>query len=128
MPYVRTFLRVLTGCSRINSTVARRIPGLHRDPKELLNNLKQVEEVLDALIASQGKCCPLPLSTDVQAELLPDVLHTRTGRWMQRENIAFTRQVRREGREIAHAWLLRQNLLGQAATELNFQSPETVNT
>ena len=66
MPYVRTFLRVLTGCSRINSTVARRIPGLHRDPKELLNNLKQVEEVLDALIASQGKCCPLPLSTDVQ--------------------------------------------------------------
>jgi hypothetical protein len=47
---------------------------------------------------------------------------------MQRENIAFTRRVRREGKEIAHTWLLRQNLLGQAITELNFQSPETVNT
>lgn len=33
MPHVRTFLRLLTGCSRINSDVARRIPGLHRDPK-----------------------------------------------------------------------------------------------
>lgn len=39
-----------------------------------------------------------------------------------------TRRVRREGKEIAHTWLLRQNLLGQAITELNFQSPETVNT
>ncbi|EAB7564354.1 plasmid SOS inhibition protein A, partial [Salmonella enterica subsp. enterica] len=25
-----------------------------------------------------------------------------------------------------HTWLLRQNLLGQAMTELNFQSPETI--
>lgn len=33
MPHVRTFLRLLTGCSRINSDVARRIHGLHRDPK-----------------------------------------------------------------------------------------------
>ncbi len=27
MPHVRTFLRLLTGCSRINSDVARRIPA-----------------------------------------------------------------------------------------------------
>ncbi|MDU7185636.1 MAG: plasmid SOS inhibition protein A, partial [Klebsiella sp.] len=107
---------------------ARSIPGLHRDPKDRLNNLKQVEEALDTLIASQGECCPLPLTTDVQAELFPEVIHTRTDRRMQRENIAFTRRVRREGKEIAHTWLLRQNLLGQAITELNFQSPETVNT
>ncbi|HHT0532092.1 TPA: plasmid SOS inhibition protein A, partial [Raoultella planticola] len=126
--HVRTFLRMLTGCSRINSAVARSIPGLHRDPKDRLNNLKQVEEALDTLIASQGECCPLPLTTDVQAELFPEVIHTRTDRRMQRENIAFTRRVRREGKEIAHTWLLRQNLLGQAITELNFQSPETVNT
>ena len=128
MPHVRTFLRMLTGCSRINSAVARSIPGLHRDPKDRLNNLQQVEEALDTLIASQGECCPLPLTTDVQAELFPEVIHTRTDRRMQRENIAFTRRVRREGKEIAHTWLLRQNLLGQAITELNFQSPETVNT
>ncbi len=45
MPHVRTFLRLLTGCSRINSDVARRIPGLHRDPKDRLSSLKQVEAV-----------------------------------------------------------------------------------
>ena len=128
MPHVRTFLRMLTGCSRINSNVARRIPGLHRDPKDRLNNLKQVEEALDTLIASQGEFCPLPLTTDVQAELFPEVIHSRTDRRMQRENIAFARRVRREGKKITHTWLLRQNLLGQASTELNFQSPETVNT
>ena len=128
MPHVRTFLRLLTGCSRINSDVARRIPGLHRDPKDRLSSLKQVEEALDMLISSHGEYCPLPLTMDVQAELFPEVIHTRTDRRMQRENIAFTRRVRREGKEIAHTWLLRQNLLGQAITELNFQSPETVNT
>lgn len=120
MPHVRTFLRMLTGCSRINSAVARSIPGLHRDPKDRLNNLKQVEEALDTLIASQGECCPLPLTTDVQAELFPEVIHTRTDRRMQRENIAFTRRVRREGKEIAHTWLLRQNLLGWLSRSLTF--------
>jgi hypothetical protein len=29
---------------------------------------------------------------------------------------------------LAHHWRLRQNLLGQAVTELNFQSPETVSS
>ena len=62
MPHVRTFLRLLTGSSRINSTVAQSIPGLHRDPKDHLSSLKQVEEALDTLIASHGEHCPLPLS------------------------------------------------------------------
>ncbi|WP_434153415.1 plasmid SOS inhibition protein A, partial [Klebsiella variicola] len=97
-PHVRNFLRILTGNSRMNTTVAQRIPGLNWDPKHRLSSLKQVEEALDALIASHGECCPLPLPVDVQAELFPEV----------------------------HHWRLRQNLLGQAVTELNFQSPETV--
>ncbi len=71
MPHVRTFLRLLTGCSRINSDVARRIPGLHRDPKDRLSSLKQVEEALEMLISSHGEYCPLPLTMDVQAELFP---------------------------------------------------------
>ncbi|STU65809.1 plasmid SOS inhibition protein A [Klebsiella pneumoniae] len=36
--------------------------------------------------------------------------------------------MRREARQVEQSWLLRQNLLGQAVTELNFQSPETVCT
>lgn len=66
-PHVRTFLRLLTGNSRMNTTVAQRIPGLNWDPKHRLSSLKQVEEALDALIASHGECCPLPLPVDVQA-------------------------------------------------------------
>lgn len=128
LPHVRAFLRVLTGSSRMNTAVAQRIPGLSWDPKHRLSSLKQVEEALDRLIASHGECCPLPLPVDVQAELFPEVMHTRTDRRMQREKIAFTRRMRREERETEHHWLLRQNLLGQAVTELNFQSPETVST
>lgn len=91
-----------------------------------LSSLKQVEEALDTLIASHGERCPLPLSQDVQAELFPEIRHTRTERRLQRQKIVFTRKMRREARHVEQAWLLRQNLLGQAVTELNFQSPETV--
>ena len=56
-PHVRTFLRLLTGNSRMNTTVAQRIPGLNWDPKHRLSSLKQVEEALDALIASHGERC-----------------------------------------------------------------------
>ncbi|VDA77440.1 hypothetical protein BANRA_05528 [Klebsiella pneumoniae] len=92
MPHVRTFLRLLTGCSRINSDVARRIPGIHRDPKDRLSSLKQVEEALDMLISSHGEYCPLPLTMDVQAENFPEVLHTRTVRRLKRQDFAFTRK------------------------------------
>lgn len=112
----------------MNTAVAQRIPGLNWDPKHRLSSLKQVEEALDELIASHGECCPLPLPVDVQAELFPEVQHTRTERRLQRRNIAFTRKMRREERALAHHWRLRQNLLGQAVTELNFQSPETVSS
>ncbi|HBT4851605.1 TPA: plasmid SOS inhibition protein A [Klebsiella pneumoniae] len=125
-PHVRTFLRILTGNSRMNTTVAQRIPGLNWDPKHRLSSLKQVEEALDALIASHGECCPLPLPVDVQVELFPEVQHSRAERRIQRSSLAFTRKMRREERTMAHHWRLRQNLLGQAVTELNFQSPETV--
>lgn len=126
LPYVRTFLRVLTGSSRINSSVAQRIPGLFWEPKNRLTNLKQVVEALDMLIASGGEVCPAPLSQDVQAELFPEMIHTRTDRRNHREKISITRQVRREARQIEHDCLRRQNLLAQAGTDLNFQSPETV--
>ncbi|MDR8469699.1 plasmid SOS inhibition protein A, partial [Acinetobacter baumannii] len=88
MPHVRTFLRLLTGSGRINNEVARRIPGLYRDPKDRLSNLKQVEEALDVLIASNGEYCPLPLSQDVQSELFPEVRHARGERRTQRQNMA----------------------------------------
>jgi len=78
LPSVRTFLRLLTGSGRLNATVARQIPGLHWVPKNRHSNLKQVEEALDTMIATGGEACPLPLNGDVQAELFPEVMHTRT--------------------------------------------------
>ena len=79
MPYVRTFLRLLTGSGRLNATVANKIPGLHWVPNNRHSNLKQVEEALNTMIATGGEACPLPLTIDVQAELFPEVMHTRTG-------------------------------------------------
>ena len=79
------------------------------------------------MIATGGEACPLPLNPDVQAELFPEVIHSRTDRRLHREKISFTRKMRREARQVDHAWRLRQNLLGQAVTELNLQSPETIN-
>ena len=128
MPYVRTFLRVLTGSGRLNATVARQIPGLNWEPKNRHSTLKQVEEALDIMIASSGEACPLPLPQDVQAELFPEVMHTRMDRSLQRGKIKTTRQMRREAREYDQRWRQRQNLLAQAETDLNFQSPETVST
>jgi hypothetical protein len=94
--------------------------------KDRLSSLKQVEEALDMLISSHGEC-PLPLTMDVQAELFRKSF-TRTVRRLKRQDFAFTRKMRREARQVEQSWLLRQNLLGQAVTELNFQSPETVCT
>lgn len=128
MPYVRTFLRVLTGSGRLNATVARQIPGLNWVPKNRHSNLKQVEEALDTMIATGGESCPLPLTLDVQAELFPEIMHTRTDRRLRRSNIRSTRQMRRKSREVDQRWRLRQNLLSQAETDLNFQSPETICT
>lgn len=128
MPYVRTFLRLLTGSGRINATVANKIPGLHWVPNNRHSNLKQVEEALNTMIATGGEACPLPLTIDVQAELFPEVMHTRTGRRLHRSSIKTTRQLRRQSREYEQRWKLRQNLLEQAKVDLNFQSPETVCT
>lgn len=128
MPYVRTFLRVLTGCSRLNATVARQIPGLNWVPKNRHSNLKQVEEALEVMLATSGEACPLPLTLDVQAELFPEIMHTRTVRRLHKSNIKTTRQMRRESREYDQRWKLRQNLLAKAEIDLNFQSPETVST
>ena len=105
MPYVRTFLRLLTGSGRLNATVANKIPGLHWVPNNRHSNLKQVEEALNTMIATSGEACPLPLTIDVQAELFPEVMHTRTGRRLHRSGIKTTRQLRRQSREFDAAEL-----------------------
>jgi len=126
LPYVRTFLRILTGSSRINTQVARRIPGLNWEPKSRLVSLKQVEEALEILLSTHGEKCPLPLPVDMQGAFFPEVAHNRADRKHHRMAYGVARRMRRETRHIEQAYLQRQNLLGRAITELNFCSPETV--
>ncbi|UMX82511.1 plasmid SOS inhibition protein A [Klebsiella pneumoniae] len=78
--HTRTFVLPLTGNSRMEHRPWRSaFPGLNWDPKHRLSSLGQVEEVLDALIASHGECCPLPPPVDaVQAEPFLEVQHSRT--------------------------------------------------
>lgn len=126
LPYVRTFLRVLTGSSRINTDVARRIPGLNWVPGNRLVSLKQVEAALEILLASHGENCPLPLPVGMQGEFFPERVHNQTARKRHRREVGTTRSLRRETRLIEQVCLQRQNLLARAVTELNFCSPETV--
>ncbi|MDF7604801.1 plasmid SOS inhibition protein A [Escherichia coli] len=126
LPYVRTFLRILTGSSRINTEVARRIPGLNWVPGNRLVSLKQVEAALEILLAGHGENCPLPLPVDMQGEFFPERVHNQTGRKRHRREVGATRSLRRETRLIEQVCLQRQNLLARAVTELNFCSPETV--
>ena len=114
--------------SRLNATVARQIPGLNWVPKNRHSNLKQVEEALEVMLATGGEACPLPLTLDVQAELFPEIMHTRTDRRLHKSNLQTTRQMRRESREYDQRWKLRQNLLAKAEIDLNFQSPESIRT
>lgn len=126
LPYVRTFLRLLTGCGRLNTEVARRIPGLGWEPKNRRVTLKQVEQALDVLLSSHGECCPLPLPDDMQGYFFPERAHSRTARQQHHTDIRVARRMRREARRIEQDWLHHQNLLARAVTELNFCSPETV--
>lgn len=92
MPFLRAFLRLLTGCGRLNTGTALRIPGLRWDVRHPVGALKQVGEALEQLIASRGETCPLSLPGDVQTELFPEVMHTRRERRLQREKLVFDRR------------------------------------
>jgi hypothetical protein len=77
MPHVRTFLRLLTGNSRMNTTVARAFPaftGIRRSPEQPETGGRGA----GCTDCQPRECCPLPLPVDVQAELFPEVLHART--------------------------------------------------
>lgn len=129
LPHARAFLRILTGCGRLNSRVAQSIPGLCWEPKNGRNTLKQVEEALEVLIASRGERCSGPLfDTGVLGELFPEVQHNRSGRRAHRGKIKITQYLRQESRRTGQEYLQRQNLLSRVATDLNFQSPETIGT
>ena len=96
-------------------------------PKNRHSNLKQVEEALDTMIATEEKPARCRSRWTYRPNCSPKSC-TPARRRLHRAGIQTTRQIRRESREFDQRWKLRQNLLAQAETDLNFQSPETVCT
>ncbi|MEB5924813.1 plasmid SOS inhibition protein A [Franconibacter daqui] len=125
-PHARAFMRLLTGCSRLSLRTARGIPGLCWEAYDHIYSLKQLEEGLDVLIRSHGEICHYPVPMDVQEILFPDVMYRRETRHTRRVALHSNKLRRLESKRICHEVMLQRNLLDQAETDLNFQTPETV--
>lgn len=126
-PHARAFMRHLTGSSRMNARSAQQIPGLAWDPSFKLWSLKTLENELERLLKSRGEHCYSPLDGEVQQALFPETVYRKTSRSKQRCKLRSSRIQRREHKRQCQEAVLRQSLVDQARTELNFQSPETIN-
>jgi len=127
-PHARAFMRYLTGSSRMNARSAQQIPSLAWDPSFKLWSLKKLEDELERLLRSRGEHCYSPLDSEVQQALFPEVVYRKASRSKQRCKLSSARTQRRENKRQCKEAVLRQSLVDQARTELNFQSPETVST
>lgn len=125
-PHARAFMRRLTGSSRLNARSAQQIPGLGWDPKFKLWTLKMLEDELERLLRSRGEHCYSPLSSEVQHALFPDIVYRKSTRNDRSRNLSSARSQRREDKRRCQEAMRHQNLVIQARTDLNFQSPETV--
>ncbi len=127
-PHARVFMRRLTGSSRLNARSAQHIPGLAWDPNFKLWTLKMLEDALERLLRSRGEYCFSPLSSGVQQALFPDIVYRKTTRSDRSRTLSNARMQRREDKRRCQEAMRHQNLVSQARTDLNFQSPETVRT
>ncbi|HGB2759225.1 plasmid SOS inhibition protein A [Enterobacter kobei] len=127
-PHARAFMRYLTGSSRMNARSAQQIPGLAWDPSFKLWSLKNLEDELERLLRSRGEHCYSPLDGEVQQALFPEVVYRKASRSKQRCKLSSARTQRQEHKRQCKEAVLRQSLVDQARTGLNFQSPETINS
>ncbi|MHA4830393.1 plasmid SOS inhibition protein A [Enterobacter ludwigii] len=72
-PWVRTFMRFLTGDGRVTGKNINRIAFVQWSARSNLSTLRDWEEALDYLIATNGERCPSPISYDVHQRLFPEV-------------------------------------------------------
>lgn len=127
-PHARAFMRRLTGSSRLSARSAQQIPGLAWDPSFNLWTLKMLEDELERFLRSRGEYCFSPLTSEVQHALFPDIVYRKATRNDRSRKLSSARFQRREDKRRCQQAILHQNLVSQARTDLNFQSPETVST
>lgn len=69
--YARTYFKLLTGSRRIRNRDLWQVGVYGRNEKDRFGSVKDIERAIDALIASEGFCCPFPLSWDMRDLLYP---------------------------------------------------------
>lgn len=125
-PWVRTFMRFLTGDGRVTSRNINRIGFVQWSAKRNLSTLKEWEVALDYLIATKGERCPSPVSADVQQRLFPEVAFQRCDRMEKRRRRRAQQHQRREDRADQLAEQKYQNRVAQAGIDLAFCTPENL--
>ncbi|WP_387691599.1 plasmid SOS inhibition protein A [Photorhabdus sp. RM71S] len=124
-PYAQAFFRFLCGSSKITGRAINQVMGVYWRKEDKIA-LARYEQAFDVFIGSQGQCCPSPLPFDLACHIFPEVMfsrHDRQEKRWQREGHQYSRQEtkRRQEREARY-----QNLVGRTATDLAFQTPETL--
>lgn len=125
-PWVRTFMRFLTGDGRVTGKNINRIAFVQWSARSNLSTLRDWEEALDYLIATNGERCPSPISYDVHQRLFPEVAFQRSERKAKRSTRQNQQDHRRDRREEESAELKRQNTVAQAEIDLAFCTPENL--
>jgi hypothetical protein len=103
-----------------------RIAFIQWSARANLSTLRDWEEALDYLIATNGERCPSPISFDVHQRLFPEVAFQRSDRKSKRSTRQAQQDWRREKREEESAELKRQNTVAQAEIDLAFCTPENL--
>lgn len=122
-PYARAFLRHLCETREIRTThlcsvIPEYRPGLRLNPP-----LEAYLAALDALIASRGEHCPLPLPASVRLRLFPGVAGRIRQRQAHRDALSDHREVLQAQRDRVLTRRRYRNLLDRAAIALRFTLP-----
>jgi hypothetical protein len=125
-PWVRTFMRFLTGDGRVTGRNINRIGFVQWSARQNLSTLKDWEDALDYLIQTNGERCPSPISFDVHQRLFPEVTFQRCDRDDKRHQRRMHQSVRRERIQTNRRELEHQSRVSQAEIDLAFCTPENL--
>lgn len=126
-PYAKAFFRALNGGrGQILANDIRRISSNYFPGERGGASIAQYVAALDLLIESGGRYSPLPLAGDVAAKLFPAYGAGCRERRERRWDMQYDRKERRRSREEQQKRRRYRNLLAQAAIELDFATPDTV--
>jgi hypothetical protein len=123
--WARAFFRHLMGSKRITLKEIHYFASTLTE-QELRGRKDNWIRSIDTLIESRGTCCYLPLCSSAANDLFPETLFKTDDRYKKQQELKDLKYTRQYSKEQVRAKLAYQALVGQAETELAFQTPETV--